>query len=238
MVTFLLLTTFFAYEGLHAGGLFYLIAVLAGMMAIYMIRKHLLNLVWFIADVALSFRYNLVYQNQEKVPHDGAVLLMSNHISWLDWLITPLAVERRTVFMMERSIYNWPIAHSFFKWGGAIPVSPKAAKDAFKMIKEHVQKHDLVTLFPEGGINRGTELQKFQRGYEVAVKGSEGVIVPAYLGGMEGSRLSRSTRNFVPKRSLWRRKVTIIYGDPVPISTTAEELQKIVQKLKEEYDAQ
>jgi len=238
MVTFLLLTTFFAYEGLHAGGLFYLIAVLAGMMAIYMIRKHLLNLVWFLAGLALSFRYNLVYQNQEKVPHDGAVLLMSNHISWLDWLITPLAVERRTVFMMDRSIYNWPIAHSFFKWGGAIPVAPKAAKDAFKMIKEHVQKHNLVTLFPEGGINRGEELQKFQRGYEVAVRGSDGVIVPAYIGGMEGSRLSRSAQNFVPKRSLWRRKLTIIYGDPVPISTSAEELQKVVQKLKDEYDAQ
>ena len=238
MVSFLLLTTFFAHQGIHAGGLFYLIAALAGMMAIYMIRKHQLNLAWFIGDLILSLRYNFVYINQEKVPHNGAVLLMGNHISWLDWIVVPLAIERRTVFMMERRIYNWPIAHTFFKWGGAIPVSPKAAKDAFKMVKEYLKQHRLVTLFPEGGINRGKELQKFQRGYEIAVKESEGVIVPAYMGGMEGSRLSRYSKKFVPKRSLWRRKVTIIYGDPVPITTTAEELQKIVQKLKEEYDAQ
>ena len=238
MVSFLLLTTFFAYEGIHAGGLFYLIAALAGIMAIYMIRKHQLNLAWFIGDLVLSLRYNFVYKNQEKVPHDGAVLLMANHISWLDWIVVPMAVERRTTFMMERSIYNWPIAHSFFKWGGAIPVSPRAAKDAFKTVREYLQQHRLVTLFPEGGINRGKGLQKFQRGYEVAVKGSEGVIVPAYMGGMEGSRLSRSAKKFVPKRSLWRRKVTIVYGDPIPMSTTAEELQKVVQKLKEEYDAQ
>ncbi len=238
MVSFLLLTTFFAYEGINAGGLFYVIAALAGIMAIYMIRKHQLMLAWFIGEFVLSFRYNFVYRGQEKVPHDGAVLLMANHVSWIDWIIVPFAIERRTVFMMDRGIYNWPIVHTFFKWGGAIPVSARAAKDAFKMVKEHVLKHDLVTLFPEGGINRGEELQKFQRGYEIAVKGSEGVIVPAYIGGLEGSRFSRSVKKFVPQRSLWRRKVTIIYGDPMPMSTTAEELQKEVQILKDEYNAQ
>ena len=70
------------------------------------------------------------------------------------------------------------------------------------------------------------------------VKDAEGVIVPAYMGGMEGSMFSRSAKRFVPKRSLWRRKVTIIYGEPIPITTTAAELQKIVQQLKDEYNAQ
>lgn len=239
MVVLLGLTTVLAYYGgLNGSSLFYAVAGLTFVMAMYETRKYLLSLVWFIFNLILSFRYKLVYKNIEKVPHTGAVLLMSNHVSWLDWLIVPMALERHTTFMMERSIYNWPIAHSFFKWGGAIPVSARAAKDAFKILKEYVQHGRLVTLFPEGGITRKNGLQRFQRGYEIAVKDADGVIVPAYIGGLWGSRLSRSPKHFVEKRAMLRREVTIIYGDPVPMQTTAEELQKLVEALKDEYYAQ
>jgi len=239
MVVLLAMTTYLAYyEGFAASNLFYAIAALTFMMALYLTRKYQLILVWFIGELLLSLRYDLVFKDAEKVPHTGAVILMSNHVSWLDWLILPLPIERRTIFMMERSIYNWPIAHSFFKWGNAIPVSARAAKDAFKMVKMYVKHGRLLTLFPEGGITRTGEIQPFQRGYEIAVKGEEGVIVPAYIGGLWGSRLSRSKKHFVERRSLWRRKVTVIYGDPVPFGITAEELQKLVEKLKDEYYAQ
>ena len=239
MVMLLGMTTYLAYyEGFEASKLFYAIAALTLLMGLYMTRKYQLILAWFLGDLILSFRYDFDYIGVENVPHNGAVLLTPNHLSWLDWIIVPFAIERRTTFMMERRIYNWPIAHTFFKWGGAIPVSSKAAKDAFKLVKERLVHHELVTLFPEGGINRGTELQKFQRGFELATKGVDGVIVPAYIGGLEGSLFSRSPKRYVPKRSWLRRKVTIIYGEPMPMSTTAVELQVAVQKLKESYNAQ
>ena len=239
MVILLGMTTYLAYyEGFAASNLFYAIAVLTLLMALHMTRKYQLMLAWFLGDLILSFRYDFEYIGVENVPHDGAVLLTPNHVSWLDWIIVPFAIERRTTFMMERSIYNWPIAHQFFKWGGAIPVSAKAAKDAFKQVKERLAHHELVTLFPEGGINRGTELQKFQRGFELATKGQDGVIVPAYIDGLEGSIFARSKKWHVPKRSWLRRKVTIIFGEPMPMSTTAEELKEAVQKLKDQYNAQ
>ncbi len=239
MVVLLGFTTYLAYfEGLNASTLFYAIAALTTAMAFYLTRRYQLMLAWFIGEFILSFRYNFEYQGVENVPHDGALLLTPNHVSWIDWIIVPFAIERRTTFMMERSIYNWPIAHSFFKWGGAIPVSAKAAKDAFRQVKERVDKHQMVTLFPEGGINRGLELQKFQRGYELATKDSDGLIVPVYIGGMEGSIFSRTPRCKLPKGSFLRRKVTIIFGEPLPMHTPASELQKAVQKLKDKYNAQ
>ncbi len=238
MVIFLMLTTFFAYEGLNAAGLFYVIAGLSGLMAIYMIRKHQLILAWFVCEFFLSFRYKLVYLNGEKVPPSGAVLLLGNHVSWIDWMLVQFGIDRRTIFMMDRDIYNWPLVHSFFKWGDAIPISPKASKDAFRTAKERLKHHALITLFPEGSINRGEKLQKFLRGYEMVARDSDGMIVPFYISGMWGSRLSRSPKKFVEKRAWIRRTVTVVYGDPVPMSTTADELQTLVQKLKEDYDAQ
>ncbi len=239
MVILLGMTTLLAfYGGVDSSSLFYAVATLTFVMAFFVSRQHLLMFAWFVGELLLSFRYDFVFKGAEKVPHTGAVLLMANHVSWLDWLIVPFPVERRTIFMMERSIYHWPIAHSFFKWGEAIPVSARAAKDAFKQVHNYVKHGRLITLFPEGGITRTENIQKFQRGYEIAVKGENGVIVPAYIGGMWGSRFSRSKKHFVEKRSLWRRKVTVIYGDPVPLSTPAAELQTIIEKLKEEYYAQ
>ncbi|MBU1641954.1 hypothetical protein KKE54_01225, partial [bacterium] len=72
-----------------------------------------------------------------------------------------------------------------------------------------------------------------------------GAIVPCYIGGMWGSSFSRSA-DFVEKRALLRRllrllsrrKVTVIYGDPMPMDSTAQEVHDAVQKLKERYDAQ
>ena len=238
MVTFLIVTTFFAYEGLNATNLFYLLFGLTFAMAYYMTRKYLLMFTWFICELALSIRYNLDFIDSDKVPHSGPVLLLGNHISWIDWLIVQFPLERRMTFMMDRNIYNWPVVHGFFKWGRAIPLSAKGAKDAFRTAKERIGEKELVTLFPEGTISRSPDLQPFQRGFEYVAKGSNGAIVPCYIGGMWGSSLSRSSKRFVEKRALLRRKVTVIYGDPMPMESTAIEVRDAVQKLKESYDAQ
>jgi len=238
MLLFLATTTFFAYEGLNAGGLFYFIFVLSAIMALFMSKKYLLHFAWFIGELLLSLRYDLSYQGSQNVPNDGAVLLTANHVSWIDWLIVQYGIERRTIFMMDRDIYNWPIIHYFFKWGNAIPVTNGGAKDALKMARAHIQDHRLVTLFPEGSINRSEPLQKFQRGFEIVAKGNEGVIIPTYIGGLWGSRFSRSKEKKVEERALVRRKVTVIYGEAMAMTTTAHELQIAVQKLKDQYYAQ
>ena len=239
MIVLLGLTTYLAYyEGFDAAMLFYAVGVLTLVMAVRMTQKYALEQAWFISDMLLSLRYKMEFVGVENVPHTGAVLMTPNHISWLDWVIAPLAIEREKTFMMERSIYHWPIAHHFFKWGRAIPVSSKAAKDAFKQVRERLRHGEMVTLFPEGGINRKEELQRFLRGYELAVKGIDGVIIPVYIGGMWGSFFSRAPKHMTPRRTLFRRKVTVIYGQPLPMETTADELREAVQRLKEQYDAQ
>ncbi len=238
MVTFLMLTTFFAYEGLNAGGLFYVIAALSGLMALYLIRKYGIIFTWFVVELVLSARYKFVNVNSANVPPSGAVLLLGNHVSWIDWMIVQFPIERRTIFMMERGIYNWPVLNRFFRWGSAIPISARASKDAFRKAKECIRHHALVTLFPEGSINREEPLQKFQRGFEMVARESDGVIIPFYIGGMWGSRYSRSPKKYVEKRETLRRKVTVVYGDPMPMSSTADDVRAAVQKLKDDYYAQ
>ena len=77
------------------------------------------------------------------------------------------------------------------------------------------------------------------RGFELVARDAQGVIVPFYIGGMWGSRYSRSPKKYVERRSRsLRRKVTVLYGEPMPMHSTADEVKAAVQKLKDDYYAQ
>jgi acyl-[acyl-carrier-protein]-phospholipid O-acyltransferase/long-chain-fatty-acid--[acyl-carrier-protein] ligase len=237
MFTFLLLTTLFAYYGLDAEALFYLMFLIAGAMAFYMARKHLVMLIWFTGELLLRLRYKIVYIGEENVPKEGAVLLLGNHISWMDWIVSQFPLERRIRFVMERSIYEWKLINPLMRLGKAIPISSKGAKEAFMHAREHIAAKQMIGLYPEGSISHTGELGKFHRGFEIIAGTYNGKIIPYYIGGMWGSMLSRSKKRFVIQRSGLRRKVTVIYGEPMPLQSSADEVRAAIEKLKEQYGA-
>lgn len=184
--------------------------------------------------VVLSFRYKIIAVGKENVPPDGAVLLLGNHVSWLDWALVQLPLRRPLRFMMDKAIYEWKFMHWFFRFGKTIPVSPKASKNAIAAARHALKDGDAVVVFPEGGITRTCEIEKFYRGFEIiASQIEEGAIIPFYIDGMCGSRWSESTKKFVPKRTGWRRVVTVCYGKPISLKSGAEHVRSHVIALKD-----
>lgn len=236
MVFFLMLTTLFAYEGINVEMLFYGMFVVAFVMSIFMLRRHLIMFIWLVFEMALKVRYRLHYQGEENIPQEGAVLFLGNHISWIDWIIMQFPIKRRVSFMMERSIYYWRFAHQIFVLGNAIALSEKASKDAFLEARRRIADGKCVVIFPEGQISYTGELGEFHRGYELIAGKSKGVIIPYYIGGMWGSILSRSKKRFTPKGSFFKRDITIIYGEPLPLNTKVEEIKTVIYSLKEKYE--
>ena len=93
-----------------------------------------------------------------------------------------------------------------------------------------------MVIFPEGEISHSGEMGEFYRGYELIAGKSQGVIIPYYIGGMWGSRFSRSKKRFKDNGSLFKRHVTIIYGKPLPLNTKVEEIKTVLYALKEKYE--
>lgn len=197
-------------------------------------RHFVRQLLAFFVKAVLSLRYKMVAVGAEHVPAEGPVLLLGNHVSWLDWAFVQLTTARPLRFMMDKSIYEWKGLHWFFRLGDTIPVSPRASKGAINAARKVLEDDGALVIFPEGGITRTCKTEKFYRGFEIiASPMNRGLITPFYIDGMCGSRWSRSAKKFTPKRSGWRRVVTVIYGRPIPINSTADTVREHVLALKD-----
>lgn len=235
MITFLFVTTIFAYLGINVSVLFYCLFLIGFLMSIYMFKNHLVMALWFLLEFVLKLRFDFRYIGLENIPKEKAVLFLSNHISWVDWIIVQLPFFERISFMMDRDIYYWKFAHPFLKLGGAIPLSEKASSDAFKEARRRIAAGKKVMIFPEGHISYSGEIENLHRGYELIAGKSKGSIIVCYIGGMWGSIFSRSKKRFKEKDRLFRREVTVIFSKPIPINTKVDDISKILYQLQQEY---
>ncbi|MEA2112165.1 MAG: MFS transporter [Campylobacterota bacterium] len=234
MFTALLLTTLFAYYGLNSFSLFLIMGSIGLVLCVYLIRSYLVMLIWLVLELLLSLRYKIRYVGVENVSDESAVLLLGNHISWIDWLLVQLPLRRRINYVMDRDIYEAKFLKPFFKLGNAIPISARGAKEAFKRASECIASREMVALFPEGRISYDGEIGKFYRGFEQVAKNYNGTIVPFYIGNMYGSLFSRSKTKNILKHLLFRREITITFAQGISLQSSSQEVRDAVLRLKKE----
>ena len=235
MVVFLLITTLFAYFGTNAESLFYVMGFVAIYMTVTVFKRYLIMTFWTTLELLSMIGHKYEYIGLENIPLSKGVLLLGNHVSWLDWMILQLPLNKQINFMMDKEIYNFRLFNFICRKGEAIPISPKASKGAFKEAHSRLLKGKIVAVYPEGKISDNHELGTFMKGYEYIKQDYDGVIVPFFISGLEGSLFSRCrARN--PRSFFKRRKITVYFGKPIPKETKAEELQKVVQKMKDKHE--
>ncbi len=237
MFTFLIVITLFSYYGISTEVLFYIMFLVGAVMSYYLVKRYLSMFIWLVVVLVLNIRYKFVYEGVENIPTQGGVLLLGNHISWMDWILVQVPIEKRIRFVMERAIYYWKSTHWAWKLGNAIPISAKASRGAFAKAAKSISDGDLIGFYPEGTISHDGEIGKFYRGFELMSIEANGVIVPYYIGGIYGSSLfSRSKKWFNLEWSLWRRVVRVKFEKPIPLDSKADDVREIILKLKKEYD--
>ena len=235
MFTFLVLTTIFAYYGMNTEILFYIMTLVGIYLSYRIFQRYTVETFWAVMRIFSSFRHRYHYHGLENIPKEGAVLFLSNHVSWLDWIIIQLPLKRHINYMMEKEIYLWPIFHAFFKKGEAIPVSAKASKQAFQDAHDRLKSGKIVGIFPEGFLSKDGKLSHFHRGYELIRKDYDGVIIPILITGVFGSSFARYKVG--QRRCLLKpRVIDVYYGEALPKETKADELEKVIQTMKEKYE--
>lgn len=231
MFTFLMMTVAFALLGIKSVGLFYIMLLFSGVATLYLIRGMLSELLKFIVFMIASLLYSVKVINSKNLPSTGGVLLLGNHISWIDWIVLQMATDRPIRFVMERSMYSRWYLKPFFALFGAIPISPRGMKQAKLDVERLLREGEVVCLFPEGAISRNGHLGEFKRGFEKMVGESEALIVPFYLQGLWGDRFSRASKHFKRRRSKSRTTVIINFGQPLPPNTKAPTIKMRLNEL-------
>lgn len=232
MVSFLLLTTLFAFFGMSAISLFYLMSLVGVYLSYILLRRYLVISFFAFVEMLLKIRYRFRYEGLEDIPKSGGVLLLGNHVSWIDWVIIQIPIERRINFMIDKDIYNNRLFNIVLRKGSLIPISKKASNGAFKEASDRLKKGKIVALFPEGRISPDGELGEFYKGYEYISSDYDGSICTFFIAGMQGSIFSKK-REF---KFFTKRDVVVYFSKPICRDTKANETKNIIKNLKDKHE--
>ena len=235
MLLFLVITVVFAVAGISSQSLLLLIAVVAAIGFAYTVYHLPQSLVKIILSYLMNLKYKVNVEGMKNIPATGGVLLLGNHISWIDWAIVQLASPRRVRFVMLKSIYERWYLSWFFKLFGSIPIEagPGSSK-ALEQVAQLLNEGSVVCLFPEGTISRNGHLGEFKHGYRkaAALANSDVIIVPFYLRGLWGSQFSRSSQKLKSAtKNSRRRELLVSFGTNLAIDTQTEVLKRRIFDL-------
>jgi len=229
MFSFLILTASFGYLELSSSTLFYIISTIAFLAMAYTFLKLPQSLIRYLVKIVIGFKYSLHVDGLNNIEGKGGVLLLGNHISFLDWAILQMAYPNQIRFVMERSYYSKWYLKPFLDFFKVIPISSRGSKGALKLVTQALNAGETVALFPEGHISRNGHLGEFQRGFEIATKGVENaVIVPFYLKGLWEDNFSYAS-NKMKKNT--NKEISVTFGKEMPISTKTNEVKKSIFDL-------
>jgi acyl-[acyl-carrier-protein]-phospholipid O-acyltransferase/long-chain-fatty-acid--[acyl-carrier-protein] ligase len=197
-------------------------------------------LIRFLALVTMRIFYRLRIIGADNLPIEGPALLIPNHVTWVDALLLTATNQRRIRFVMERSIYNTPLLRGLFRLLGVIPVSSEDGKkgllEFMKQARAALDDGYMVCIFAEGALTRNGMLREFRGGFERIVKGTDYPIIPVYIGGAWGSILSYAHGRLLSRLPAFSPyPMTILFGTPMPATTTAMEVRQAVMELSCDY---
>jgi acyl-[acyl-carrier-protein]-phospholipid O-acyltransferase/long-chain-fatty-acid--[acyl-carrier-protein] ligase len=160
--------------------------------------------------------YRVKAEFAQRLP-EGGFLLLPNHLTWVDAIVLQLAAPRPIRFIVYEAIYRMPLLYPIFRCIGAIPISPKGAKDAVRAAIELIEQGEVVCLFPEGELSRSGMLLRLKRGYELIARGAKCPVVPVWLDQLWGSVFSFEGGKYffkLPRRVPY--PVMVAFGWPIP----------------------
>jgi 1-acyl-sn-glycerol-3-phosphate acyltransferase len=115
-------------------------------------------------------------------PAQGPVLLVANHISWLDILVMHAA--RHCRFVSKSDVKHWPLIGTLATGGGTLYIEREKRRDAMRVVHqmaEAMASGATVAVFPEGTTSDGQGLLPFHANLLQAAIATETPVQPVAL---------------------------------------------------------
>jgi 1-acyl-sn-glycerol-3-phosphate acyltransferase len=160
------------------------------------------------------------------VPQHGPVLLVANHVSWLD--IVVMNAARHSRFISKADVQRWPLLGSLAKGGGTLFIERESRRDAMRVVHhmvEHLRSGEVLAVFPEGTTGDGTTVKPFHANLLQAPISANVPVQPVAIRYVD---TASGQRSFAPcyvdddtlLQSLWRTlcasgvRVEVAFGTP------------------------
>lgn len=157
----------------------------------------------------LLFGYRIF--NEEVLAAPGPVLLLSNHVSWWDWLLLGACLDSdwRFVTSMEGANVSW-LHRKIMVNRRTFPVDMNSPY-AVKRMAEYLQTGGRLAMFPEGRLSRTGSLMKLFEGTGFLLHKTKPRVITAFI--RNAFRLPLSPN---PDRKQWFPRISIHFS---PIQT-------------------
>jgi len=177
---------------------------------------------------ATYFRWQVF--NPERVPATGAVILASNHASFLDPPLVGAGLKRGINYMARESLFRFPGIGALLRSWSAVPVDRDGGGAAgLKAILDRLLAGGGIILFPEGTRTRDGKLQPARSGIGLVVIKSTAPVVPVRV---FGTYEAFGRHINVPRP----RRIAVKYGRPLNFERLRAEAKDCPKaRLKEIY---
>ena len=174
---------------------------------------------YFFLQTALLIVVRLLYRVRvvglENMPKQGGVLLVCNHVSYVDVIILGVLSPRPIKFLSYEGFERSWITRLIMRTMRTIPVAESKAKDAIHKASDALKAGEVVCIFPEGHVTRNGGILPLSRGFELIARRANCQIMPVAIDGLWGSIFSfRGGKFFWKMPKHFRRPVVVVWGQP------------------------
>jgi len=203
--------------GIGLSGQLVLMGILFLCTALFALRLVTRDAVRIAALFVARWRYRVKNPGVENLPTGGGVLLVCNHVSYVDTVILSLASPRPIRFLSYAGFFQTPLLGKILRLFGAIPVSSTRVRDAVVKAADGIRAGEVVCIFPEGQLTRTGCLMELKSGFELIARRAGCPVVVAHLDGLWGSIHSFEGGRYFTKwpRGL-RRTATVSFAPARP----------------------
>ncbi|MBU0748426.1 MAG: 1-acyl-sn-glycerol-3-phosphate acyltransferase [Gammaproteobacteria bacterium] len=159
-------------------------------------------------------------------PLTGPVMLVANHISWLD--IPVMHAARHCRFVSKSDVQGWPLIGTLATAAGTLYIERSSRRDALRMVRsmqEALERGEVLAVFPEGTTGDGREMLPFHANLVQAAVAANAPVQPV---GLRFVDKKTGVTSFAPSYigdetlvgSIWRTlsapaiEAVVHYGDP------------------------
>ena len=230
-------------SGFSIPQIFMATAILNALVAFYIFGLVPEFLMRFVAWLLIHTVHRVRGVYTERLPEEGAAVLVCNHVSYMDAIVIMVFSPRPIRFVMDHRIFQIPFLSWVFRTAKAIPIAP-AKEDPWVMEKSYVDiakalhEGELVCIFPEGKLTATGDMNEFRGGIMKILERSPVPVFPVALRGLWGSFLTRDKGN--PFGRSFRRgpfsKLEMVVGEAMqPSEVTPLVLQEKVKYLRGDW---
>lgn len=157
-------------------------------------------------------------EGRENVPHEGAVLVVANHLHTVDPPLLGASLGRRVVFMAKEELFRSPILAWFLGILGAFPVHRgKLDRKAIRCSEQVLAEGLVLVMFPEATRSPKAQLQPALPGSALIASRHGVPILPVGIAGTE------------KLKGWWlfrRPRITVKIGQPFSLPSSGAKITK------------